>query len=295
MERAAEDEKSRRISAAAAAEAESRKRPLMVTTSTEEASDPKRQKLEQDGSAAALLAGFDFTSLPAALITELVVANLQAFTEPALIGLVQAYRTSRGMDVAPPAPSISAAGSSSEPQPPFVKEEPVDPLKMDIDEEELEYEPDRLNMEVTNTLFFLRMVYSDSPSQLSGHEYAGDPVLLGTDLLTPSLDLVDFKLPPPKELSEPDRLQLVQKTVERIWNNAQDGSVEMWMLLIVRMITRVTEPPEEKETDIENVEEGKEGEEGGEVDFYARQDRLRQVLCDYIMADFPSRYGSSFL
>ena len=35
------------------------------------------------------------------------------------------------------------------PPPPAIKvEEPVDPLKMDIDDEEMEYEPDRLNLEV---------------------------------------------------------------------------------------------------------------------------------------------------
>jgi symplekin len=31
---------------------------------------------------------------------------------------------------------------------PVVKDEPVDPLQMDIDQDELEYEPDKLNEEV---------------------------------------------------------------------------------------------------------------------------------------------------
>ena len=34
----------------------------------------------------------------------------------------------------------------------MVKEEPLDPLKMDIDDEEIEYEPDKLNLEVRKTI-----------------------------------------------------------------------------------------------------------------------------------------------
>ncbi|KAF7972766.1 hypothetical protein HWV62_17146 [Athelia sp. TMB] len=154
MDRAASEEKARK---AAAIEA-GKKRPV---SSSAEGSDTKRQKLEQDSSAA-FLAGFDFTSLPVALIIELVVANLQAFTEPTLHSLIQTYRSSRPpaaplpalTSVSPPVPSTSAAlapappPAKSAPPGPAVKEEPIDPLKMDIDEEEMEYEPDRLNLEV---------------------------------------------------------------------------------------------------------------------------------------------------
>ena len=31
------------------------------------------------------------------------------------------------------------------------------------------------------------------------------------------------------------------------------------------------------------------GEDALEMDYYVRQDQLRQKLCDYIMADFPAR------
>jgi len=64
-------------------------------------------------------------------------------------------------------------------------------------------------------------------------------------------------------------------------------SDDMWMLLIVRMITRVAEPI----ADIPQNEDKSGGEEQF-TDFSSRQDKLRQVLCDYIMVDFPSRYGS---
>jgi len=81
IDKASSDEKARRIATAAAAAESTKKRPLPASNET---SDAKRQKLEPDAtsSSAAFLAGFDFTSLPAALITELVVANLQAFADP---------------------------------------------------------------------------------------------------------------------------------------------------------------------------------------------------------------------
>ena len=64
-------------------------------------------------------------------------------------------------------------------------------------------------------------------------------------------------------------------------------SDDMWMLLIIRMITRVTEPT----ADIPQNEDKPSGEEEQLAEFSSRQDKLRQVLCDYIMIDFPSRYG----
>jgi symplekin len=63
-------------------------------------------------------------------------------------------------------------------------------------------------------------------------------------------------------------------------------STELWMLLIVRMVTRVVEP-------LEEVTGTKTSEESMDVEpnFYARQDALRQTLCDYIMSDFPNRHA----
>jgi len=171
MDKAAADEKKRKATAQ-----ESRKRPA---SSSNEPTDHKRIKLETEtppqptpNPSAAFLSNFDFTSLPAALITNLIVANLEAFTEPQLIALVNTYRQSHGLNslqpptsaTTPPttAPSIptgprnrvySVERSLTPPPqtqlPPVVKDEPVDPLQMDIDEDELEYEPEKLNEEVT--------------------------------------------------------------------------------------------------------------------------------------------------
>lgn len=114
----------------------------------------------------------------------------------------------------------------------------------------------------------------------------------------PNLQLIDFKLPPPRELSDDDRATLMKNSVTRIWTESEEpdvgtasaSSTEMWMLLIVRMVTRVAVPPPDED---DNSDDGSKkdhmDDDALESDFYARQDRLRQTLCDYIMADFPAR------
>ena len=150
MERASAEEKARKAAVAATAAEAVKKRPLPTGPAADQPTDAKRLKVEVDNAAAnstAFLASFDFTTLPIALVTDLIVANLQAFSEPTLLSLVQAYRQSReraaGTTPQPPDGGADEAMSASEAT--LVKEEPVDPLKMDIDEEEMEYEPDRLN------------------------------------------------------------------------------------------------------------------------------------------------------
>lgn len=45
------------------------------------------------------------------------------------------------MSSAAAVPSLASTSTSL----PVIKEEPVDPLQMDMDEDDIEYEPDRLN------------------------------------------------------------------------------------------------------------------------------------------------------
>ncbi|KXN86580.1 Symplekin [Leucoagaricus sp. SymC.cos] len=308
MEAAARDEKQRKASGI-----DGRKRA--ASTPAEQLSDAKRPKLESETSntpnIASTLATFDFTSLPPPLITDLIVANLEAFTEPALESLVQQYRQQRGVGKIPPqaststpptgtpTPSASALppnvptgprrsvaqqaverGSTppSRATPPVVKvEEPVDPLQMDIDQDELEFEPETLN------------------AQLGGDEPAVEEEQPTAELVFDGLQAIEFKLPPPRDLVEEDRIGLITSSVARIWTGADELPVdslqaggtspnEVWMLLLVRMITRVAQPPAD-----ENLEEEEDSKEQVVHDFYVRQDQLRQKLCDYIMADFPSR------
>ncbi|KAJ6591683.1 Symplekin tight junction protein C terminal-domain-containing protein [Mycena vulgaris] len=304
MDKASADEKKRKALLAGGG-TDTRKRP--APPSAERPSEPKRPKLEPDPSAtsASFLATFDFTSLPAPLITDLIVANIEAFSENALIALVQAYRQSRGITTSAPIPPVPQATTprpvptapsarivtpevqvpapalAPAPPVPVVKDEPVDPLQMDIGQDELEYEPDRLNEE------------------LSGDDDLGKPESVDIDsVLAHNMQLLDFKLPPPKDLSEEERSSLVRSSVSRIWDGSEDlksngealtpdstqagghSPTEMWMLLLVRMITRVVDPPpiimDESDDVVVN-------------DFFDKQDRLRQTLCDYIMSDFPAR------
>jgi symplekin len=185
MDKAAGEERKRK-----AALVETRKRP---SSNPSEPAENKRIKLENEttqNASASFLAAFDFTSLPASLITSLIVANLEAFTEPQLISLVDTYRQSRMLNVSmpvqpslttgpiampvpkpaaasPPIQNMSTSSISTgqrqntyfmdstltpPPQPmaeAATKNEPVDPLQMDIDEDEFEFEPERLNEEVS--------------------------------------------------------------------------------------------------------------------------------------------------
>ena len=189
MEQATADERTRRAMATQA-QVDPRKRAPSTSVQGEE--EVKRQKVEADpnADATALLAAFDFTTLPAPLITELIVANLQAFSEETFQARINAYRRSASTSVATPTPVPAAAPpvstavletvaasentvptkmpptmpaadrareralaqvSSTQVDEPgissMVKEEPMDPLQMDIDED-IEYEPDKLNLEV---------------------------------------------------------------------------------------------------------------------------------------------------
>lgn len=63
------------------------------------------------------------------------------------------------------------------------------------------------------------------------------------------------------------------------------------MLLIVRMVTRVALPELEDEKRIdEDTRTVEDDDMALESDLFARQDRLRQTLCDYIMTDFSARF-----
>ena len=90
MAQAVTNEKNRK--AAAAAEA-SRKRSISALS--EEATEAKRQKMDNGASTASVasvLANFDFSILPHTLVTELIIANLQALTEQSLTAAINVNR-----------------------------------------------------------------------------------------------------------------------------------------------------------------------------------------------------------
>lgn len=111
------------------------------------------------------------------------------------------------------------------------------------------------------------------------------------------LQVIDLKLPPPKEFSEEDRDLMIRESVTRIWTCGSEfaegaSSADLWMLLMVRLVTRLVEPPLD-EAAVEAEKEKLDGQEGKgvlvDVNFYGRQDRMRQTLCNYVMEDFHSR------
>lgn len=110
------------------------------------------------------------------------------------------------------------------------------------------------------------------------------------------LQMVDFKLPPPREFSEEDRDLLIRESVTRIWACGSEfvesaSSADLWMLLVIRLVTRLVEPPLDEaaiEAEREKMDES-DGKALVDVNFYGRPDRMRQTLCTYVMEDFHSR------
>uniref|UniRef100_D8Q373 Symplekin n=1 Tax=Schizophyllum commune (strain H4-8 / FGSC 9210) TaxID=578458 RepID=D8Q373_SCHCM len=325
IEKAAQEEKMRRAGKRPATDAG---RP-----------DAKRAKLEPapaavppaDGAPgpASFLAAFDFTTLPASLITELVIANLGAFSDQALAVLVAKYRAEKGLAVpagssttppGSPPPALKAAyaqvraqsqpprkgstpiptgpraermkdqdrakedgrdkeekGEANAPRPP---PEPVDPLAMDLDQNELEFEPDALNREL-------------GPGRDADEAEAEAADIDFGSIVGPG----GVALPAPPRLGEGEKMALVRDAVARVWDG--DGLVggtaglegpELWMLLLVRMVTRVAAPP------VGDAGSGEGDAANGQVvtaadveKFYERQDALRKTLRDYIVADFSGR------
>lgn len=125
-----------------------------------------------------------------------------------------------------------------------------------------------------------------------------DDALAAAELDADQLIPPEFQLPLPSVLSEAERATAVKSAATRIWQSSGDlavgphnGGRDMWMLLLVRMITRVVDPEDGRgKAKAEGEAEADDAEMDEEmVELYERQDRLRKVLCDYIMADFSGR------
>lgn len=118
--------------------------------------------------------------------------------------------------------------------------------------------------------------------------------------LDEALRFVEFKLPPPKELTDSDMRAMQKSSMTRIWESSKDlvvssdvtagplqesRSQDLWMLLLVRMLTRSSPGKVEEEEPVEEKEELM------EVDNLPRHERVRHILFDYIMSNFPAREG----
>jgi symplekin len=121
----------------------------------------------------------------------------------------------------------------------------------------------------------------------------------------------DLKVPPPQNLEPQERDIILKSSIRRIREGAADlvtsdaasgsggdagggGTPELWMLLVVRMITRGGMARKGRRKGKEKAEGGEEEQDGEDeravTERYAEQDRLRSMLYDYVMADFSRRY-----
>ncbi|CAE6382445.1 unnamed protein product [Rhizoctonia solani] len=247
-------------------------------------------------------ANFDFSTLPLPLVVDILIANLGVLSDERLAGAIAARRAllargavvplatdsvfvqQDGPPLVAPTPQLPVSASQLESQSqaevqptepePIVKEEPLDPLKMDIDDDDLEYEPDKLN--------------ATAQAQVEAEE---------EQTQVAPLDPSAFPLPTSKDLSDSARNGLVKSSVTRIWDAGEEvlgrdvkgGSEvavglppeEMWMLLIVRMISR-------------GANGGRAKDEGGDEralvhNLAFREDGMRQMLLDYLLGDFGGR------
>lgn len=294
MEQAILNERNRK--AAIAAEA-SRKRSISALS--EEAIEAKRQKTDNGGSVSvsSVLANFDFSILPHNLITELIISNLQVLTEQSLTSAINAYKKAKGS--APPTDTpvsappradseMSVDTKDVDEQEVEVKIEPVDPLAMDIGDDEVDYEPEKINIEIARD----EAMITGLPDGME---------LIDID---DSTQITNFRLPAPREFSESERALVVKSSMARIWatNGFLGNSTssvahhqlgqgaqpqDLYMLLLVRMITRAASNDESDKNESDEQEDETAG--PMQVSSLSRKERIRQTVFDYVMSDFPGR------
>ncbi|KAG8942711.1 hypothetical protein FRC04_003541 [Tulasnella sp. 424] len=290
MDTAAREEIARRAEA-------SRKRAL--SESVQDSSDAKRLRVEDAAAPSApagnqaslsILQTFDFTTLPQPLVVDLVIANLIAVSPAKLHTVVANFRVNNPPPPALPMPSAVpptqfVEDPSSSTTVPKVEPVPLDPLKMELDEDDLEYEPEKLNTDL----------------EIHGHAPEEDE-----DELAVALPDVAFELPPARLLSPKERSDMIRLSIQRIRSKGEGGGIlpidlgegdgpanpvpvvglspqEAWILFIVRMATRGPM------ADSQDASGGGASTAVSKRNVTATADGVRQVVYDYVMEDFPAR------
>ncbi|KAG8985920.1 hypothetical protein FRB90_004362 [Tulasnella sp. 427] len=291
MDTAAREEIARRAEA-------SRKRTLSETVA--DPLDVKRLRIEdsvappaQPGNQAPLniLQTFDFTTLPQALVVDLVIANLVAVSSSKLGTVVANFRRSGPpsstlpFDPSAGPPLTHAEDPSSFHTAPKAEPVPLDPLKMELDEDDLEYEPDKLNTDL----------------EIHGHAPEEDE-----DELAVALPDVAFELPPARLLSPRERSEMIKLSIKRIRSKGEAGGIlpidlgegdsptdplpviglspqEAWILFVVRMATRGSL------SDSQGTSEIATSSALSKRDILSDGNGVRQMVYEYVMEDFPAR------
>lgn len=93
-----------------------------------------------------------------------------------------------------------------------------------------------------------------------------------------------------------DGADSLESTLENVVDTPQPGNSsspkELWMLLLVRMATRVAGPSPDAMDEDDDGPLKIDTEVDSTVDAYhvSRPQRIRETICDYIITDFPSRW-----
>ncbi|KAF8317119.1 hypothetical protein DL93DRAFT_2134523 [Clavulina sp. PMI_390] len=268
-------------------------------------SDAKRVKLDPDvvpggvaanAAARAALVEFDWRALERDTVTNLIIANLQHFSEEHIAAAIAAFRGGSG----PP----SAAAESSE------------IAQVAGDDEEMEYEPDKLNMELETK------AAEDAASGPSDALEAEDEE---EDELTLQLGSTAYELPPPQPLDSAQTDSFLKATMLRfvssgggLASSSQSAGAEgqalttlargpppseMWVLLFIRMVTRGQrdttgsshnrakneKTEDDEELTLEASSSAVKGKERSQDEVWARNDSLRGMILDYVLEDLPAR------
>ena len=117
-----------------------------------------------------------------------------------------------------------------------------------------------------------------------------------------SLQFIEFRMPPPKELSDEERNTLIRSIMTSICETIEDedevhvpieggGTTELGILLLVRMVTRVALPPNEDGDGMQNAEkeEDDKASDAARMNILSKQEMARQAICDYVVKKFSSR------
>jgi hypothetical protein len=189
---------------------------------------------------------------------------------------------------------LQAEGSTQ-----LAKQEPQDPLKlsMEMDDEELEYEPDTINQQVGYDFVQRAWKLKQNLLQLKVQDTNVSNEIEATDNL--SLGLAEFSLPPPKRYTNTEIHFVVASVLNRLKDSlgediSREGLQEektvtkLKSLLLVRFITRGVEASEEDASNADSSDSASDGQSMKAV-VPRLASSLRDKMCDFIMKDLSSR------
>lgn len=157
---------------------------------------------------------------------------------------------------APTAPARSST-PDAEPPAPYIKQEPVDPLKLDLGTDELAFKAE---------------VVPDVPSD--DESEAGDPTALAAFDATLADDSAALIAPEP--LSAQAKTVMIQAALRRICTAGAEGTAPgVWVPLVARLVTRGLRADPDAEEEAEAGEKRREG--------------LRKILYEFVVADIGNR------